>query len=741
MKTFKPLAVLILLLCVLAACDILAVEMRINVTPDGSGDLEWTIGSYLQRDADGNLIPNEDGCTVEDDDEFMLPGYTTRERTVGDQYWCSINAPLAGLDRLDAFLKAFGEEVIRVNCLGFDDDRFLFDVSLLQGMPADTDTSDLRGDEYFLWQLTVPGSIDLHNAHQKEGNTLTWTWPAAAPAGAGGLPVQVNMPPDGRCPFGGVLLFLTVEEDGTGSARLTVPEPPVTDPPAPLNVGALTAAGWSILGGSQSAQPQIQAWRQFSNEEELQQVILAVPGFAGGGSTLALQMLEDEVTGWREYKFSARIEMEQYGPYWSSVAPDRDPPRFRFDLSLPGVLESAPGQWTDSTRLAAEWEYDTGSTRLTLQATSSHAPESETPSAETIQRNLETLTGRFLTEIPPGQYTIDPSWLQGYLLARGAQPGHVNNLTNGKLFACGDYQTRVLQRLTEIRIHPDPAVRALLDGLDYGPIEAYRGGHQAVMIFPRGEDWRTAGTVLDPRPKQVPQVFTISDWQVQFRWGVGPGEGSGEYPHLSGNPSAYPRTLYPSERVHPQRIGVQSPVDVLITAGDGRRLGVLPDGSWVTEIEGADFYPPVEDATDRQWLFGLPAGEYAVQLTGVGSGDYHLLVGDADGNVVSYGAQPIHEGEQAHLAVAMDGDHQALATPADGTTGWVEPILASTENEARLGLGEFPVSAPDQPAGVTEVQRILYILVVVAGVALVGLLVGALAVSVLFLIVRWPRAG
>lgn len=719
------------LLLALAACDVIGLEFRTSIEPNGSGSFSITYVEILDTHEDGTQESIEGGCEVEDPSQFPL-GVTTDERVMGDQYWCTMTAPFDDLSWFEGFLQLYGEEAVKVNCFGFDDDTLIVDLSLFDGLdPADMEASEMRGDEYFLWELTVPGPLHSSNAHTVEGNTLTWYWSVAGGDIQPGMPIQVNVPESGRCPFGVTALFLLVEADGTGSANLTLPLPRDQEAlPSDQLIATLQQSGWQITNIVETGQPRLQARREFGSEGELNQVIATLPGLTGGKTYLTLEIVEDQATGLRQFTFNGRVEFDPYRAFYAGISPDTTPPDFRFDLSLPGVLQASPGMWSDPDLLVAEWDAETGPPHLTFQAESLWMPEPEAVDPETAQANLENIEVRFVSEIPTGQIITDPSWIQSGLLATGAKPGSVNNLTNGQLFACGDFQTRVLEWLEAIRLHPDPAVRAQLAGLDYGPIQAYRGYHQAVVIYPRGEDWRKAGHVLDPWPNQRPEVYTMDEWEVKFSWGVGPGEGAQEYSHLFGNPSAYPDpgSRVAGERRHPVRIGVHSPVNVLVSSGENR-LGMLPDGSFVSEIPGAYFYPPSEADGDRQWLFGLPAGEYQVQLTGTDSGDYHILIGDEAGNVSTFGAQPIRKGEQATFELAADGVVASLQAP-DGSA--VPPVLITQENLPTLDLGE----PQDQPADdeTAALNRIRTLILLVGGVCVLGLGLAAAA-----LVVFWMR--
>lgn len=121
-------------------------------------------------------------------------------------------------------------------------------------------------------------------------------------------------------------------------------------------------------------------------------------------------------------------------------------------------------------------------------------------------------------------------------------------------YVCGAYQSRVLGMLDNIKYGNDPAQKKLLEGYDYGPIQANcgitPGGHQAVVIYPKGTDWRVTGTVLDPWPEQRSKSYTMEEWKKIFPHGVNPsGYYKGQYPICGGSGYNDPRKteLTPAE--------------------------------------------------------------------------------------------------------------------------------------------------------------------------------------------------
>jgi hypothetical protein len=255
----------------------------------------------------------------------------------------------------------------------------------------------------------------------------------------------------------------------------------------------------------------------------------------------------------------------------------------------------------------------------------------------------------------------------------GVDPGIINNLLRGK-WTCGEYQHHTLILLDEIRTEPER--KAWMEGLDYGPIEIYWGGHQSVVIYPRGTDWRKTGIVLDPWPKGRPEHYQIEDWAERFHQLGGPrpatsGENKYLYPHLRGGPPDYRRSRYTPLK-HKTKVVVRSPVDVLIVDEQGDRIGRLSDGTFVNEIPGVDFITHSLPDGTRAWYFGLLGSRHEMTLTGTGSGYFHLLTSDAEGTIQNYGSLPIAEGLKAEIILDPSNLLAPLILP-DGTE--VQPTI------------------------------------------------------------------
>jgi len=227
-------------------------------------------------------------------------------------------------------------------------------------------------------------------------------------------------------------------------------------------------------------------------------------------------------------------------------------------------------------------------------------------------------------------------------------------------YVCGGWQGKVLEMLDAMRNGTDTE-KAVFDHYDYGPIQAYYGGHQAVVIYPKGSDWRKTGTVLDPWPNQRPETFTMAQWGDRFWFGVGPSSVyEGQYPLTGGTDYPKPRLKIPPGHMallrrvpkaqreqylaltsQPARdqfiqslppsvtestaVAVHSPVKMLITDAVGRRVGWQDRQTFVYEIPGADVDLFPEEGTDHGMVALLPLAEYRVQITGEAPGTFGFM--------------------------------------------------------------------------------------------------------------------
>lgn len=383
-------------------------------------------------------------------------------------------------------------------------------------------------------------------------------------------------------------------------------------------------------------------------------------------------------------------------------------PSYKFKVCLPGntPVDISSG-WANGEDYrsgkdpCAEYRWKPGErTKVSLEVQRRLEPESETDPGE-AQNNMQALFDRYQQEIPIGKGS-PISFLGIQILPAGTVNNHLIAFFNGGNFTCSDYQDRVMRWLDRIRTSPDPDVRALLNGLDYGPVQTAHGGHRSVVIYRSGGDWRTSGYVLDPWPNQRPEIFPIKDWWATVplygAYGVLPEpdmESGNLYPHLNGKPTSYPASTEVQGDLsyglaRPTRILlVRSPVSVMINFGNNRRAGVLPDGTQVNDLPGkVQFYgAPKSGAPDEvEWLFFLPEESFTVEMTGTTQGDFHLLIATPNG-FSGYGAQPISTGQQIQASVSQDGNLSSYVPPDGGSP--IEPFSITAENmSTAMGLPE-----------------------------------------------------
>lgn len=693
-----PLLSLALLL-VLGACDLVVAGFNATTTIDaeGAGTFVVEIGFVLEEDDD----TAECGSSEE-----LPPGATVTTEFRGNEQWCVITLPFNDLSGLRTMYGELLGEALVVHCLDYSGAQVIYDAELL---------SEETLEQPLVWRVAVPGLIESHNGDEADVESVTWQI-------YGTTRMQINIPESGYCPSQMIRLSVFVNEDGTGSARLTVPT--IDDTESNEVVAQwLRDDGWAVSGDtSGEASSPLLGQRSWQDETGFTEVFTMIPGMEGNPRGMSLEILEDSATGQTEYTMEGRLKFDDFDSIWGGLWRDREPPPFFFEYLPPGVTSTVLGEWTDP-ELLVYLRPPGGSESASFRVVSVYQPEVEMEVDEATRAENEAyILDQFFDEIPDGQIIEDPSYLQSALSAVfGA--GTANNMTNWTEYACGDYQTRVIAMLDAIRTHPDPEVRARLAGLDYGPVQAYNGGHQAVVLFPRGTDWNETATVLDPWPSQRPDTYTIQEWKERFSWGHGPGEGANEYPHLFGNPPHYAGTPIPRAREHPRRIGVNSPVAVMLVAADGRRLGMDESGEFVNEIEHADFYPTPKGDGEYQWYFGLPEGEYEVTFTGTTDGDVHILVGDEHNSVVTYGAIGIENGEQFNLGI---GDSTGI-TPLEKPDGAVDPFALTDSNVDSFDLGP----AAEATAGVPDLSDLLTARNIGFAVAGLGALIACVIVPVL----------
>lgn len=382
---------------------------------------------------------------------------------------------------------------------------------------------------------------------------------------------------------------------------------------------------------------------------------------------------------------------------------------------------------------------------ITLTPGGSPTPEmtdtpepSETPTPEASLTLPVTVTKGSCKKLSPNAQLTQV--LQRYYaqIPRGiTDSGNKNNLltlwdNRYKEYVCGGYQAKILQLLNEIKFNPDPCVRALLDDWDYGPIEALWGGHQAVVIYPRGSTWTETGLVLDPWITQSPQVYPIEEWSIQFSGSSQHGvrgsrdyENQPRYPTVGGSytppgdlkltpeENAFIRTLPPEKRewlkkmseisrkawlgqmLRSQKqnatLSVNSPLDIYLMDEAGRVAGFM-QGVLVDDLPQV-YFRRFKRVDGEYWTeVDYPAeGNYRVALIGVAQGQarvYSALTDlSGDGSAYQYDFQVV-PGE------TYQSETGALGSPLVSSQGRILPQVAALADPAWIAAQPALVEPP-----------------------------------------------
>jgi DNA-directed RNA polymerase subunit RPC12/RpoP len=342
-------------------------------------------------------------------------------------------------------------------------------------------------------------------------------------------------------------------------------------------------------------------------------------------------------------------------------------------------------------------------------------------------------------------------------------------LDPGGDFVCGGYCKQVVKFFNDLRFNKDPQVRDLLKGLDCGPIErglAFGGYlpltyHTAVVLYPMNLDWtsifidsrmKTPGLtskVFDPWVTQSPKhsyvdlskpaIYELEEFIAG--WGflrVSDEEKSVTNPKLVGSGCpltggyiyANPNVFSPQQGISPPRpgsqVGVDCPVDVLLTDSKGKRVGALPDGTFVGEFPAfAERYTDGKTKEVVGWYFELPQGVYKVAITGRSTGTFQLQVRDqvSGGRSLDYGSQSISKGAQAKITVGAGDLQPPPLTMPDGKTITPHSKLISqvTTQTTRVGTTQATTQTTGVGTGQGDgdggVAMLIIICVIIAVVA------------------------
>ncbi|MHC1783778.1 MAG: hypothetical protein AB9891_13660 [Anaerolineaceae bacterium] len=477
--------------------------------------------------------------------------------------------------------------------------------------------------------------------------------------------------------------FIDMEADASGKGTIyhsiTVPDIGSKGASgADSYISQLSSEGWENIEVSSPGSNQIKVSATYRLDHE-----------AGRGMPTSLKnfsiTVEESEIGYRHFNFQGKYDFTKLQEVWTAYQ-DTDDPSFEFDMRqlfsdigeeeaiitkneidemvrqfgepsieykirLPGNTPvDAKGLWSNredylngkTDTIAFTWK---PGKKTTGDLTVSRRWESKPSAApEQMASNLNQLTQEYMGEIPYGAAINILEMPTG---------GWFNNIIFANIFGegrtCGSYQNFVMDFLDGVRTNPDPNVRNMLAGYDYGPIQTNGGGHVAVVVFPTGSDWTKTGTVYDPWPTQRPVVYDINTWFVSLGFyaysGYYPEPSYGmetAYPHLTGKPSSYPaqgdlnrKTAQPVKQI----LVINSPVTVMIETEDGRQVGVMPNSAGMNQApQDVSFYTLPKEDGGHSWFFMLPDQAADVTVYGQEEGTVHIALVTED-KIVSYGAQ------------------------------------------------------------------------------------------------------
>jgi hypothetical protein len=257
-------------------------------------------------------------------------------------------------------------------------------------------------------------------------------------------------------------------------------------------------------------------------------------------------------------------------------------------------------------------------------------------------------------------------------------PGYANNLLQSwdarySNFTCGGYQGDVLEFLHTVQT--DPQECSLLNGFEFGPIQGSMGGHHAVVVYPKGVDWKTQGVVFDPWYHQRPETFSIDVWKQKFSPIAGDTSPTYrlEYPTTQ-DPSDFDTDVWRAAEALVEDLGqvagvLDCPVNLLLRDGQGRRSGVDAGGAWHVEIPDTFFMRMPDDAGGYEWYFRLNGeiSSYAMEITGIDEGSFQLTTASpSTGSAYGYEAQQISTGKTASAVLSSANPSPPLTTPNGG---------------------------------------------------------------------------
>ncbi|MBN2147578.1 MAG: hypothetical protein JW726_09320 [Anaerolineales bacterium] len=163
---FVLLALLAVGMLLLSACTI---NVHTEINKDGSGTWSTEIGMTAE---DQQSLTDYGYASVEaycQEAQADMPANTTMTiEQRGEETFCVYSVPFANLEELKT---VYGDsEDLAINRLEIVDGILYYDLTMTGG----SDDMGMGGVLSSNWIVTMPGTIQSHNATNQEGNTLTW---------------------------------------------------------------------------------------------------------------------------------------------------------------------------------------------------------------------------------------------------------------------------------------------------------------------------------------------------------------------------------------------------------------------------------------------------------------------------------------------------------------------------------------------------------------------------------------
>jgi hypothetical protein len=152
---------------ILSACRVV-IDTKIN--PDGSGVLRNAVVYSAEEQQNFEQTPGNESASICDDLLSDMPaGATFSEEQYGGEIYCVTTRSFADLQELRQLYAQM--DSVSVRELQFELGRLTVDIDV--DLTQDGETQKIAQE----WRLTLPGTIETHNADRVDSQTLIWAVP------------------------------------------------------------------------------------------------------------------------------------------------------------------------------------------------------------------------------------------------------------------------------------------------------------------------------------------------------------------------------------------------------------------------------------------------------------------------------------------------------------------------------------------------------------------------------------